>query len=76
MFSEFMSMFESDDAPQPHDVAQAIDKLIDTPAGKRPARIVVGNSFGADSINQSTKPIQFNAVNALGLDHLDAIKIS
>ena len=31
MFNQFMSMFESTDSPNPHDVAEAILRLIDAP---------------------------------------------
>ena len=41
-------MFSGDNAPQPHDVATAIVKLLDTPAGQRPNRVIVGGAFGAD----------------------------
>jgi len=74
MFGQFMAMFESADAPNLHDVAQAIATLIDKPAGQRPARTVVGTSFGADSINDASAPIQANTIKALGLDHLDTTK--
>ena len=76
MFEQFMSMFESADSPKPHDVAEAIEQLIETPSGKRPSRVVVGNSFGADVINEATAPIQTQAINALGLEHLDRIKLN
>lgn len=76
MFSQFMAMFESADAPNLHDVAVAIEQLIDTPNGERPARTVVGTSFGADAINDATAPVQAGTVKALGLDHLDIVKAS
>jgi len=76
MFTQFMSMFESPDSPNPHDIAKAIAKLIDTPAGERPQRVVVGNSFGADKINNSTAPIQSQTLNALNLQHLEKIKVN
>ncbi len=71
MFSQFMAMFESSEAPNMHDVAQAIEQLINTPQGQRPTRTVVGTSFGADAINDATAPVQAGTVKALGLDHLD-----
>src|SRR6476646_1402020 len=46
---QFKEMFANADAPDPHDVAAAIAKLIDAPKGTRPARVVVGQAFGADN---------------------------
>jgi len=73
MFGQFMEMFESADAPNPHDIAETILALIDTPIGARPARIVVGTSFGADSLNDATAPVQAATVQSLGLDHLETV---
>ena len=74
MFKQFMSMFESADSPNPHDVAEAIVRLIDAPKGQRAARTVVGTSFGADTVNDATAPVQAGTVKALGLDYLDTVK--
>ena len=73
MFEQFASMFEAPDAPNLHDVAEAIERLIDTPKGLRAARTVVGTSFGADLLNEATAPIQAGTVKALGLDHLETV---
>lgn len=73
MFESFMAMFQGENAPNPHDVAAAIVTLIDTPKGSRPARTVVGQSFGADAINDATAPVQHGAVEALGLGALATI---
>ena len=73
MFQHFMTMFESSDAPNPHDIAETISALIDTPKGTRPARTVVGTSFGADTLNAATTPVQAGAVKALGLGHLASV---
>ena len=74
MFGQFMEIFEAENAPNPHDVAETVLELIDTPAGHRSQRSVVGASFGADSVNSSVAPIQSAAVKALGLDHLETLK--
>ncbi len=76
MFKSFMEMFESADAPNPHDVAEAVSALIATPKGKRPARTVVGAAFGSDKANEAIAPIQSECVKALGLSHLESLKIS
>ncbi|MCH8824317.1 MAG: SDR family oxidoreductase [Planctomycetes bacterium] len=73
MFQQFDSMLSAPGAPDPHDIAEAIAHLIDTPKGDRPARTVVGASFGADSLNDATAPIQASAVEAFGLGHLATV---
>ncbi len=70
MFETFNTMFSGPDAPDPHDVAEAIANLIATPKGDRPARTVVGAGFGADTLNNATEPVQASTVEALGLGHL------
>jgi len=75
MFSHFNSMFESESSPNVHDVAAAILSVANTDKGKRPARTVVGSSFGADTVNESIAPVQSDAVAALGLSHLESIVV-
>ena len=73
MFAHFMGMFESEDSPQLHDVAEAILAVANAPKGERPARTVVGTSFGADTLNDATAPVQAGVVEALGLSHLASV---
>jgi NADP-dependent 3-hydroxy acid dehydrogenase YdfG len=75
MFESFQAMFTAKDAPNPHDVAKAVAGLIDAPKGTRPFRTVIGQSFGADTINAATAPIQEQALTALGLAHLDRVAV-
>jgi NAD(P)-dependent dehydrogenase (short-subunit alcohol dehydrogenase family) len=70
MFETFKGMFASADAPDPHDVAAAIAKVIATPEGARAARLVVGQAFGADSVNDAVAPIQRRVLEDLGLGAL------
>ena len=70
MFKHFMTTFEAANAPNPHDVAEAIAKLVAQPKGNRPARTVVGAAFGSDVVNEQTAPIQARVVEALGLGPL------
>jgi NAD(P)-dependent dehydrogenase (short-subunit alcohol dehydrogenase family) len=70
MFKHFMTTFQAADAPNPHDVAEAIAKLVVQPKGSRPARTVVGAAFGSDTVNEQTAPVQAHVVEALGLGHL------
>jgi NAD(P)-dependent dehydrogenase (short-subunit alcohol dehydrogenase family) len=71
MFQHFMSVFGAPNAPNPHDVAEVIERLIDAPKSKRPARTIVGAPFGADTVNECIAPVQAQVVRGLGLDHLD-----
>jgi NAD(P)-dependent dehydrogenase (short-subunit alcohol dehydrogenase family) len=73
MFKHFMTTFQAADAPNPHDVAEAIARLVAQPKGSRPARTVVGAAFGADTVNAQTAPVQAHVVEALGLGHLAKI---
>ena len=73
MFEHLTGTFSAPGAPNPHDIAEAIAKLIATPKGARPARTVVGGSFGADTLNDATAPVQAGAVEALGLNHLATV---
>jgi NAD(P)-dependent dehydrogenase (short-subunit alcohol dehydrogenase family) len=73
MFKSFSSMFEGEDPPNPHDVAEAIAKLVDQPKGSRAARTIVGDAFGADKANEDVAPVQAKAVEALGLSHLEKV---
>jgi NAD(P)-dependent dehydrogenase (short-subunit alcohol dehydrogenase family) len=71
MFNSFTSRFEGNDAPNPHDVAEAILKLVRQAKGSRAARTVVGAAFGSDKANEDVAPVQAKAVEALGLSHLE-----
>ena len=73
MFETFNTMFSGPDAPDPHDVAEAIANLIATPKGDRPARTVVGAGYGANTLNDATEPVQASTVEALGLGHLATV---
>ena len=73
MFQTFMDMFAGENAPDPHDVAIAVAALVAQPRGSRPARTVVGQPFGADTVNAATAPVQQGVVEALGLGALASI---
>jgi NAD(P)-dependent dehydrogenase (short-subunit alcohol dehydrogenase family) len=70
LFNKLMTRFQALDAPNPHDVGEAIAKLVAQPKGSRPARTVVGFAFGADAVNAQTAPVQAQVIDALGLGHL------
>jgi NAD(P)-dependent dehydrogenase (short-subunit alcohol dehydrogenase family) len=69
------SVFTGKDAPDSHDVAKALVKLVATPAGKRPQRVIVGAPYGADAANEALAPIQVGVVKAMGMEGLTALKV-
>jgi NADP-dependent 3-hydroxy acid dehydrogenase YdfG len=73
MFKSLASTFEGKDAPNPHDVAEAIVKLVGQSKGSRAPRTVVGTSFGSDKANEDVAPVQAKVVEALGLSHLERV---
>jgi NAD(P)-dependent dehydrogenase (short-subunit alcohol dehydrogenase family) len=70
MVGRLMELFKSENAPNPHDVGEAIARIVDQPSGSRPARIVVGQSFGADDINAQAAAIQTQLLESFGLSQL------
>jgi NAD(P)-dependent dehydrogenase (short-subunit alcohol dehydrogenase family) len=72
----FMTLFQGENAPNPQDVATAIDKIVATPAGSRPERVVVGLPFGSDAVNTAVAPIQGGVIESLGLGDLTKLRIS
>lgn len=75
MFETFMGMFAAENAPNPHDVALAIAKLVATPKGQRPDRVVVGQAFGSDAVNGAVSPVQRQVLDGLGLGGLATLKV-
>lgn len=74
-FAEFIGgLFSGANAPDPHDVAKALESLIATPAGKRPERVVVGAPFGSDAVNAAVAPIQGQVVTSIGFEQLMKLK--
>jgi len=70
MFKHFMATFAAPGAPNPHEVAESIAKLVAQAKGSRAHRTVVGAAFGSDVVNAQTAPVQAHVVEALGLGHL------
>jgi NAD(P)-dependent dehydrogenase (short-subunit alcohol dehydrogenase family) len=73
MVTSLTASFESEDAPDPHDVAEAIVKLVGQAKGSRRVRTVVGAPFGSDKANEDVEPVQALVVEALGLSHLEKV---
>jgi len=64
-------MLSGPNAPDPHEVVEAIANLIAEPLESAPARLVVGAPFGADAINATAASAQTRALAALGLSGLE-----
>ena len=73
MFKTFMARFDGKDAPNPHEVAEAVAQLVGQSKGSRPARTIVGVAFGSDTANDAIAPVKAKVVEALGLSHLEKI---
>jgi NAD(P)-dependent dehydrogenase (short-subunit alcohol dehydrogenase family) len=63
----FATMLTAENAPNPHEVAEAISMVIEQPPGSRPARVIVGAPFGSDVLNTAAAAVQVQALTALGL---------
>jgi NADP-dependent 3-hydroxy acid dehydrogenase YdfG len=73
MVTSLTATFEGKDAPDPHDVAEAIVELVGQAKGSRAVRTVVGAPFGSDKANDDVAPLQAKVVEALGLSHLGKV---
>jgi len=74
MFATFTEIFQSKNAPNPHDVPATIAKLVSQAKGSRPARVVVGESYGSDVVNRLTEPVQAQVIEGLGLGQLAKLR--
>lgn len=73
LFTSLASTFEGENAPNPHDVAEAILDLVGQAKGSRAVRTVVGVSFGSDKANRDIAPVQAGVVEAFGLSYLEKL---
>jgi NAD(P)-dependent dehydrogenase (short-subunit alcohol dehydrogenase family) len=73
MVKTLMASLEGKNAPNPHDVGEAVAKLVGQSKGSRAARTVVGAPFGSDKANEDVAPLQAQVVEALGLSHLEKV---
>ena len=62
--------FKGENCPSPHEVAEAIASLVSQAEGTRPARVVVGQSFGADHLNAQADAVQAKVLETTGLSFL------
>lgn len=68
--AHFSQLFASKGAPRTQDVADAILRLIELPAGARPVRTVCGLDFGARGLNEQIAPVQADVLRALGMERM------
>jgi NADP-dependent 3-hydroxy acid dehydrogenase YdfG len=73
MVTSLTATFEGKDAPNPHEVAEAVAELVAQSKGSRAVRTVVGAPFGSDKANEDVAPMQAKVVEALGLSHLERV---
>src|SRR6187399_2750754 len=73
MFKSFITSFEGKDAPNPHDIAEAVVELVGQAKGSRAVRTVVGAPYGSDQANEDVASVQAKVVEALGLSHLERV---
>jgi hypothetical protein len=79
MWGGFMEKLQGDGAPNPQEIAEAVLKLIETPAGERPLRVVVDplmGGEGANSLNHATGQIQAQILEGFGMKDLLSVKKS
>lgn len=62
--------FKRENAPDPREVAEAIARIIEQPSGSREPRVVVGQPFGADILNEQAAAVQSQLLEGLGLTFL------
>jgi len=75
-FVEFLKgVFSGADAPDSHEVSEALVGLIAMAAGERPDRIVVGAPYGADAVNAAVRPIQAQIIGGIGFDKLQKLNV-
>jgi NAD(P)-dependent dehydrogenase (short-subunit alcohol dehydrogenase family) len=68
--AQFAQLFASAEAPDPQEVADAILRLVNTPAGQRAMRTVCGLDFGTNKFNETVAPMQAEVLRALGMEHM------
>ncbi len=74
MLKNFEGFYETEDALDPQVVADDITKIIETPRGARPFRIVSGIDYGTVDLNDKVAPIQESLVrDGLQMGHLLSI---
>jgi short-subunit dehydrogenase len=72
---QVQAAFADENAPtDPMIVVKTFEKLIDTPAGSRPLRTLVGLDFGIQAHNDATEPFRKEILNTFELSDCDGPK--
>jgi NAD(P)-dependent dehydrogenase (short-subunit alcohol dehydrogenase family) len=71
----FATQFNGKVAPDPHDVAEAIRRIVEQPDGSRAPRVIVGQASGADVINDASNAVQTQLLSDFGLQQLGAPRV-
>jgi NAD(P)-dependent dehydrogenase (short-subunit alcohol dehydrogenase family) len=67
--------FADENAPtDPMIVVKTFERLIDTPAGKRPLRTIVGMDFGVQAINDAMEPFRIGVLESFQITDWDGVK--
>ncbi|MEO7426382.1 MAG: SDR family oxidoreductase [Fibrobacteria bacterium] len=77
MYAGFAEMLGKPDAPNPQLVADAVLRIIETPGGQRPLRVVVDPLLGGqapEALNKTTHSLQKDVLGALGQQDLLVLK--
>ena len=75
MLKNFEGFFDSGQAPNPQLVANDILKVMESPKGERPTRMVSGIDYGTVDYNNKVAPIQESLIkDALQMGHLLEVK--
>lgn len=75
IMENFKQLFQSEHAPDPQTVVQAIVNIVENKRGQRPFRTVVGLDYGTTKVNEALKPIQDSIVkDSLQMGHLLELK--
>jgi NAD(P)-dependent dehydrogenase (short-subunit alcohol dehydrogenase family) len=78
MWRDIEARMATDAAPDPQAVADAVLKLIQTPAGQRPLRTVVDPMMGGEApsaVNRATDEIQQGLYERMGMQHMLQVKV-
>jgi NAD(P)-dependent dehydrogenase (short-subunit alcohol dehydrogenase family) len=77
MWGGFMEKLSAEGAPDPQEIADAVLKLVETPAGERPLRVVVDplmGGEGANSLNHASSQVQEQLLDGFGMRELLSVK--
>jgi NAD(P)-dependent dehydrogenase (short-subunit alcohol dehydrogenase family) len=67
--------FADENAPtDPMIVVETFERLIDTPAGKRPLRTIAGMDFGVQAINDAMEPFRIGVLESFQITDWDGVK--